>query len=103
MVPNDLNPSGYDTMVIVNPMMGGASRYLRITAVEGADFQSFISSDHKIINIAISPQFPPGIPGKVYGSLPLPSGGRYQREAQIPCNIVVPVQEWAMLLQGLRP
>jgi len=32
-------------MVINNPIMGGASRYLRITAVDGGDFQIFMSPD----------------------------------------------------------
>jgi len=42
MVAMDLNPDGYEISVIKNPIMGGASRYLRIRPVEGGDFQSFI-------------------------------------------------------------
>jgi len=39
MVPRDLKPEGYEIRVISNPMKGGASRYLRIKAVGGNDFQ----------------------------------------------------------------
>jgi len=45
MVLNDLKPEGYEKMVMTSPIMGGTSRYLRITAVDGGDFQIFILPD----------------------------------------------------------